>query len=1066
MAVVGVLAILAAIVGLRWSVTTDITHFLADHEDAELAAISRELAGSELTRAWIVTIGGAPEEEVAAAAVELRDRLSQESGLRPMARGLGDAAEDFYRIFYPRRFYFFSDDPEAAAAALDDAALRERARELLRGLSLPQAPLYKQIAPGDPLLTFPAILDRLRAAEAGGLHPVGDALVTGEGHAVLFLATDASPFDGAAMAPVAAAIDRAIAEVDAAHGGRLEIEQSAVARFALTAERSIRADVTRISILSTLGLLLVFLVMLRSPRLVVLVLLPLAVGVLAAMAATLLLFGAIHGLTLAFGATLIGVAIDYSVHFFNHHMLDPAPGGPTATLRRIWPGLALGAATTVAGFLGLAWTSFPGLREMAVFACVGVVGALLAVRLLLPPLMPTSPAPGAIQRAAAALCGRALAAMGRARRGLALALVVVVGLTALGLGRLEFVDDIRAFSQVDPELLAEDERVRGRVSRMDAGRFFIAIGDDEEAALDRSDALARRLGDALAAGEVAEVRSLHALVWSAALQRRSLAALRAAPGLVDRVNAAYEAEGFRPGALAPFARDLAAEPPPPLTIADLEGTALAELVHAFRVDLGRRVGTDDGPRGRRRREPWRPASPTWRRPLLRPGRGHGRRLRPLPGPHARAGGRRPGPGPRPRRPPLPPPPPGPRRLPPRGPRRRRDPGDPRGPGRRDPPPPRRRPPPGPLDGRRLRGLPRREPRRSPGRRRDRPQHPPRRPLHRPRLRSPRYVELPRALRPRHDDRRRRPPQPRLRPAGPGALRRRAGGSTMSAAAPRGQGGGEERAARAGRAVRCECIDMSPETGPLIDDEARRPGDRPGVEGPRGPSSGLESAPSRSVATPHRVAPPRLDAVLRRVTAALLVALALAGACAHGRTAADGPPPIDEALLVDVATIPGDFLARQRVSGTMGERTLGSEVVLQKQGGTLTLLGLTPFGTRAFAVIQEGKALRVESFMPEALPFPPELMILDVHRALFLGERPQPDGRHRFRVGDERVDDTWSGGRLLRRVFRRRRAPRGDIVVDYGEGMAGGQPPPTITIDNQIFGYTVTIETVSFQPLPP
>lgn len=588
-----VVAVLAAIVAARWSVSTDITRFLADHEDAELAAISSQLADSELTRAWIITVGAGEGGEAAAvaAADALAAKLSQEPGLTALAGGGFDrAGEDFYALYYPRRFYFFSDEPEAALARLDDAALRENAREVLHQLSLPQAPLYKQIAPGDPLLTFPAILSRLRAAEAGGLHPVGDRLVSDDGHAVLFFATAASPFDGEAMAPIAAAIDRAIAEVKAEHGEHLVIEQSAVARFALAAERSIRADVTRISIVSTLGLILVFLVMLRSPRLVLLVVVPLAIGVLAAIAATLLLFGQIHGLTLAFGATLIGVAIDYSVHLFNHHMLDPAEGGPRATLRRIWPGLALGALTTIAGFLGLAWTAFPGLREMAVFACVGVASALAAVRFVLPPLMPARPAPGSLQRAAAALCGRALAAMRRGRRPLAVAVVVVVALTALGLSRLRFVDDIRAFSQIDPGLLAEDERVRGRVSRMDAGRFLIAVGDDEEAALQRSDALARRLADARAAGEVAEVRSLHALVWSAALQRRSLAALRGAAGLPARAEAAFVAEGFRAGALAPFARDLAGEPPPPLTLADLEGTAMAELARTFRVDLGDRVG--------------------------------------------------------------------------------------------------------------------------------------------------------------------------------------------------------------------------------------------------------------------------------------------------------------------------------------------------------------------------------------------------------------------------------------------------------------------------------------------
>lgn len=586
-----IIALLGLITSLRWSVTTDISAFLADQEDAELAAISKQLADSELTRAWIITVGGAEEDEVLAAATELRSAIAAHPEVAWVQEGEVDNGEAFYELYYPRRFYFASDRPDVEVPArLSDEGLAEAAQGLLRQLSLPQAALIKRIAGGDPLLLFPELVRRLSEAQDGELRPVGDHLLTKDGEAALFLATVHSPFDGAAMAPLAAAIGEASAKVNAAHGGRLRIEESAVARHALAAESSIRADVTRISTVSTVGLLLIFLVMFRRLSLVVLVMLPLAFGVLSALAATLLLFGSVHGLTLAFGATLIGVAIDYPVHLFNHHMLDPDEAGPRGSVRRIWPGLLLGAMTTVAGFIGLAWTSFPGLREMAVFACVGVVAALLCTRFLLPSWMPRSPTPGALQRAAAGACGRLLGALGGRRRVLAGLFVIVAGVTALGLTRVEFIDDIRAFSQVDPTILAEDERVRGRVSRMDAGRFVLAIGDDDESALIANDAVYQRLHDAVEAGELAGFRSLHTFLWSASLQRESLAALRTVPGLGERVGSVFGAAGFRPEALADFAADLSAEPPPPLNFADLEGSPLAGAVRTFRVELGERVG--------------------------------------------------------------------------------------------------------------------------------------------------------------------------------------------------------------------------------------------------------------------------------------------------------------------------------------------------------------------------------------------------------------------------------------------------------------------------------------------
>ncbi|MCA9636030.1 MAG: hypothetical protein KC420_08375 [Myxococcales bacterium] len=292
-AVVGLViaGILALVIALRWSVTTDITHFLADQEDAELAAISSQLADSELTRAWIISVGGGDEDEVLAAARELGERLAAHPEVKWIQRGIeGGGGEAFYDLYFPRRLYFVSDRPAIEIPAkISDAGLAEAAQGLLRELSLPQATLIKEIAASDPLLIFPAIVRRLAAAESGGLRPVGDQLLSEDGHALIFLSTVHSPFDGAAMAPLAAAIGEATAAVNADHGGRLTFEESALARHALAAEASIRGDVTRISTISTIGLVLLFLVMFRAPRLVLLVMLPLAYGVLAALAATLAL---------------------------------------------------------------------------------------------------------------------------------------------------------------------------------------------------------------------------------------------------------------------------------------------------------------------------------------------------------------------------------------------------------------------------------------------------------------------------------------------------------------------------------------------------------------------------------------------------------------------------------------------------------------------------------------------------------------------------------------------------------------------------------------------------------
>ncbi len=586
------LVALAAIAALgAWtfthlSVTTEITRFLPSSEDRELAHIAQEMAGSDLNRTVTLTIEAPDTDTAVAASEELAELLSRRPEVAWVRRGPSeDLDQAFYELYFPRRLLLFADSAEEARARLTDEALREDARDLKRRLASPTGTFVRQIAPRDPLLAFPKHLERLRDAQQGGLKVVRGQLVSEDGrHGVIFLASRASPFDSEASQRLLSGIDADFAKVDEAHGGRLHLEESAVHRFAVASERAIHDDVTRISVLSSVGVVLLFLVLFRSPRYLLLGTMPLAAGGVVGLSVTQLVFGQVHGIGLAFGATLIGVAIDYVAHYLNHHTLTPSPDGPAASLKRIWPGLALGAATTIAGLSGLAWTSFPGIRELAVFTSVGIVVALLATRFLVPPWMPWRPEPTRLHRAVARVLAASLARMRRSRVlrfGLpAVALLVC----AVGLSRLTWVDDIRVLNALDPALVAEDERVRERVSRMDAGRFVIAWGPDEETALQRNDEVFRRLTEGLEAGELARFRSLHSFLPSETTQRASMEALQSDPRLFDRLSTALAEEGFVADAFAPF-REALSEDPAPLTWEALAESPIGPLARSFRIDL-------------------------------------------------------------------------------------------------------------------------------------------------------------------------------------------------------------------------------------------------------------------------------------------------------------------------------------------------------------------------------------------------------------------------------------------------------------------------------------------------
>ena len=614
----GALALLGltsfVVLRLPGRITTEVTAFIGGDAGSDQARLSGLLREGELTRGLILTVGSArPAARAPEAALAERARetalaegsAAGERGRAPEAAlAVGSAAgeiaavlsaredvawvragppegveEAFYGLYWPRRLLLLSTDPERELPArLSDEGLADAAARLKGELRGPLGSMLKRWAAGDPFLSWVDRLRRIRASQGGGLEAIDGRLIARDAAgewAVVFLASRASAFSTGAQAELQRAIDEAFERAAATRPG-LVLERSGLARVALASQRNMQADMRRISALSLVAIVVLFLGLYRAPRLILLGFLPISAALLAAIAAGLVLFERLHALTLVFGATLLGVCIDYPVHLFNHHALDPRD----ERLRRLWPGLTMAALTTVTVFLGLLWTSFPGVREMAAFAAVGVTAALLITRGLVAPLLP-APAPTALLRGASEQLARGLEGL-RARRWIARGLLAGAWLLLLvGLPRLEWADGPRTMYQVDPALDAEQRRVWGRVRRPDGARFVVAEAPDVEAALRLGERAAARLEAAVASGALSGYRGIGELLPSADLQARNAAALAAAPDLLPRLERALEAEGFRPGAFDELRRALSGPPAAPLELDELLASPLRDLVRPF-----------------------------------------------------------------------------------------------------------------------------------------------------------------------------------------------------------------------------------------------------------------------------------------------------------------------------------------------------------------------------------------------------------------------------------------------------------------------------------------------------
>jgi hypothetical protein len=172
------------------------------------------------------------------------------------------------------------------------------------------------------------------------------------------------------------------------------------------------------------------------------------------------------------------------------------------------------------------------------------------------------------------------------------------------------------------------------------------------------------------------------------------------------------------------------------------------------------------------------------------------------------------------------------------------------------------------------------------------------------------------------------------------------------------------------------------------------------------------------------------------------------------------------LVRNPADVQGDFLWRQQIEAVHGRERRAGDIVVQKVGARLTVIGFAPFGARAFVLEQTGNDVRFEKYLGFELPVSPRVVLVDINRVFFSGAMrgPQLDGVHSFEEDGERTVEHWGGGCLLERTFMRPGGPPGEIRVRYEPGMRGIEPPAAVVLDNGWYGYRLRIETVEAAPL--
>ncbi|WP_237884236.1 MMPL family transporter [Pseudomonas sp. PGPR40] len=297
--------------------------------------------------------------------------------------------------------------------------------------------------------------------------------------------------------------------------------------YAASGQRQAAREMTWVGGGATVGILLLLLLAFRRWR-VLLAFVPVLVGMLFGAVACVALFGHMHVMTLVLGSSLIGVAVDYPLHYLSKSWsLKPWHSWPA--LRLTLPGLTLSLITSCIGYLALAWTPFPALTQIAVFSAAGLVGAYLSAVCLLPALLKgvdLRPAQWPMRIAEKLLELReSLLKYLRTPVLLALLIAFCVG----GLLQLQSKNDIRQWVGTPQQLTDEAQTIARITGYQPTSQFFLVRASNQQELLERLTALSERLDQLVNLEKLQGYLSLNQLVSPPSEQRKVREALSKLP---------------------------------------------------------------------------------------------------------------------------------------------------------------------------------------------------------------------------------------------------------------------------------------------------------------------------------------------------------------------------------------------------------------------------------------------------------------------------------------------------------------------------------------------------------
>ncbi|HEX6224444.1 MAG TPA: 1-acyl-sn-glycerol-3-phosphate acyltransferase [Chryseolinea sp.] len=374
----------------RITLEEDITKFFPDDERVE--RLNYVFQNSKFVERIVVMVSvrdssNAPEpDSLVSFAASLSARMDKD--LKPFIKQLTTQIDEekvmglFTTIHDHLPIFLDENDYQRLDSIIQPKNVEDILMSNYRQLISPAGVVVKKIIVKDPLgFSFLALekLKQLQYDENFELYD-GYIITKDHRHLIFFVSPAFPPSETGNNSRFVSELDDLINALSPAHPD-LKVSYFGAPVVAVGNAQQLRKD-TILTVSMVIIFLAVFLIgFFRKKRVPFLIFIPVAVGALFSLCCIYLLKGSISILAIAAGSVILGIAVNYSLHFLSHlkHTHDIK-----VVIEDLVRPMTIGSATTVVAFFCLQFANAAVLRDVGLFAGFSLIGAALCSLIFLP----------------------------------------------------------------------------------------------------------------------------------------------------------------------------------------------------------------------------------------------------------------------------------------------------------------------------------------------------------------------------------------------------------------------------------------------------------------------------------------------------------------------------------------------------------------------------------------------------------------------------------------------------------------------------------------------------------